>query len=545
MDTVPWLFIESVCLCLLDRESLSESRWIRSRWGEICSETAKKIYTLRVFLDGTAEKIYATTEPAMKYNAFSTYYNASSTYVPLDSVDLKFITNFRIETRYSPEIYKEITLDDLQRLVHFIRPTRNERHPLSYDSESLNTLTLGRESAWINGKLLSMRLPKLVHFIRPVENERHPLRYDDKSLNTLSLWRESEWINGKLLSTTARVRLPVDSVDLWIPEAEEFFETAGSLYQVRCEGPLKQSTIDALSKKFVPIDDGSIYIYSVSNKQLKKLFEKCANENGEICSVTCKKIHTLHVDLIGSSEKIFAAAQPLLYDGDVSLDSIDPKFITNFQIITSGLQKLPRIWKEITLDELQRLVRLIRPTKNERHPLRYHFYSANTLRLESGSKWINGKLLSMELPMDYVFLWYVEAQEFFETAGPLYFVRYTEPTLKPSTMDTLIDKFIPLDKGSFQVGQRLSEKQLKKLFEKCAMSKKKVRVSVPFDATVVVDYDKYYSKKEVRDKGKVVVFSNDNEAKLELRMSRSSGYVGGPGWWLEWDWCHRGPPAWL
>uniref|UniRef100_A0A1I7YLB0 F-box domain-containing protein n=1 Tax=Steinernema glaseri TaxID=37863 RepID=A0A1I7YLB0_9BILA len=158
MDTVPRLFIESVCLCLLDRPSLLASTRIPSAWGQICSVTSEKIHTLRVFLDGTAEKIYAVALPALKYDT-------DSKYVPLNSVDQKLITNFRIETVSPDQVqvlsnsWKEITLDKLQKLVHFIRPVRNKRHPLRYDDESLNTLTLRRGSQWINGKILSLRLP--------------------------------------------------------------------------------------------------------------------------------------------------------------------------------------------------------------------------------------------------------------------------------------------------------------------------------------------------------------------------------------------------
>uniref|UniRef100_A0A1I7YK34 RNA-directed RNA polymerase n=1 Tax=Steinernema glaseri TaxID=37863 RepID=A0A1I7YK34_9BILA len=155
MDTVPSLFIESVCLrlMLMDRPSLLESTWIPYRWGEICSSIRKKMHTLRVLLDGEKKKIYAAAYPL--------YYNTYSNVTSLDSVDPKFITNFRIETATPyeeqdlPGSYKEITLDDLQRLLHFIRLAMNEQ----YDSDSINVLNLGRKSEWINEKLLSMQLP--------------------------------------------------------------------------------------------------------------------------------------------------------------------------------------------------------------------------------------------------------------------------------------------------------------------------------------------------------------------------------------------------
>uniref|UniRef100_A0A1I8AHY6 F-box domain-containing protein n=1 Tax=Steinernema glaseri TaxID=37863 RepID=A0A1I8AHY6_9BILA len=174
MDTVPRLFMESVCLCLLDRPSLRESTKIPSVWGKICTATSKKIHTLRVVLDGSAEKIYAAAEPVRAYNTNAVFFSDLPLAVPLDSVDPKYITNFRIETNtrfiVPSSTWKEITLDNLQRLVHFIRP-------------------------------------RVVHFIRPVRNERPPLRYFE-SINTLILYRQSNWINGKLLA----MQLPCDVV---------------------------------------------------------------------------------------------------------------------------------------------------------------------------------------------------------------------------------------------------------------------------------------------------------------------------------------------
>uniref|UniRef100_A0A1I7ZZG8 F-box domain-containing protein n=1 Tax=Steinernema glaseri TaxID=37863 RepID=A0A1I7ZZG8_9BILA len=246
MDTVPWLFMESVCL-LLDRRSRERSTKVSSAWGEIFTATNKKIHTLRVILDGNTEKIYAAALPAVN-------------------------------------IWKEITLEDLQRFVHFIRPVRNERHPLRCDYFSLSILRLRQESQWINGKLLSMRLP-------------------------------------------------VDSVGLWEVKPAQFFETAGPLYDVGYYGPaLKPSTLDALIEKFVPINDSSLHVHqkcfdelsvdqmsfdefmsllsgnfgsnvnanqSLSDKQLKKLFEKCAVANKEVTIRVTPKDSTQILDSTG------------------------------------------------------------------------------------------------------------------------------------------------------------------------------------------------------------------------------------------------------
>uniref|UniRef100_A0A1I7YM74 Nucleolar protein 6 n=1 Tax=Steinernema glaseri TaxID=37863 RepID=A0A1I7YM74_9BILA len=171
------------------------------------------------------------------------------------------------------------------------------------------------------------------------------------------------------------------------------------------------------------------------------------------CSAISKKSHTLQVLLDGSSKKIYAAALPAL-----------------------DMEKLLSIWREISLDYLQRLVHFIRPVKNERHPLVYDYFSFNPLTLKRGSRWINGQLLSLQLPADTVDLEIdkrEEAEKFFENAGPLYSVNYLlGPTLEPSTLDALIEKFVPIDgghvherfsKGSFIVSDQITS-------EKCDLS---------------------------------------------------------------------------
>uniref|UniRef100_A0A1I8AIP1 DDE-1 domain-containing protein n=1 Tax=Steinernema glaseri TaxID=37863 RepID=A0A1I8AIP1_9BILA len=159
--------MESVCLCLVHRPSVRESTELSSRWGKICTATREKIHHLSIFLDWSAEKIYAAAQ-----------YDAYSNYVPLDSVNLKFITNFRIdEMRDVLSNWKEITLDDLKKLVRFIRPI----------------------SQW--AKLLSMRL----------------------SVDSVTLGMDEE-----------------------LEEADEFFETAGPLYDITYIGPtLKPNTTNS------------------------------------------------------------------------------------------------------------------------------------------------------------------------------------------------------------------------------------------------------------------------------------------------------------
>uniref|UniRef100_A0A1I7Y7S7 FBA_2 domain-containing protein n=1 Tax=Steinernema glaseri TaxID=37863 RepID=A0A1I7Y7S7_9BILA len=246
----------------------------------------------------------------------------------------------------------------------------------------------------------------------------------------------------------------------------------------------------------------------------------------------------------GTAEKIYAAALPALkYDTDskyVPLDSVDLKFVTNFRIetvTTIRVRAFSDSWKEITLDNLQRLVHFIRPVRNEIHPLVNDYGSLNTLRLDSRSQWINGKILSMRLPVESVTLWDVKSYEFFETAGTLYHVDYRGPTLKQSAIDALIEKFVPIDGGSFHVDEELSEEQMKKLFEKCALANREVSVmfilqnsTTMFDSTDPINYDKYYSERKVLEEGNEVLFGKEDKKKLELQICRWNML------WLKWTW---------
>uniref|UniRef100_A0A1I8AN47 FBA_2 domain-containing protein n=1 Tax=Steinernema glaseri TaxID=37863 RepID=A0A1I8AN47_9BILA len=273
---------------------------------------------------------------------------------------------------------------------------------------------------------------------------------------------------------------------------------------------------------------------------------------GTICYVTSKKVHTLRVLLDGEEKKIYAAAEPpRLYDTyriAASLDSVDLKFVTNIRIETRTTYDSPQLtnnWKEITLDRLQRLVRFIAPTKNERHPLRYDPESLNSLSLKRGSEWINRKILSLGLPVDSVNLEVSkeEAMEFFETAGLLYFVRYVAPNVEQSIVDTIIEKFVPIDDGSFSINNGLNRAQMNKLFKKCVLSDKKVKVTLTLEfstnsiaLTHFFDYDKYYSEKEVLRQGMEVRCANRGEARLKLQVRLI--HVG----WIEWLWDDANEP---
>uniref|UniRef100_A0A1I7Y1L2 FCP1 homology domain-containing protein n=1 Tax=Steinernema glaseri TaxID=37863 RepID=A0A1I7Y1L2_9BILA len=97
-------------------------------------------------------------------------------------------------------------------------------------------------------------------------------------------------------------------------------------------------------------------------------------------------------------------------------------------------------------------------------------------------------------------------EEFLESAEPFYDIAIwcSGFVLKQSTVDALIDKFVPVDGGNFIFNpQRLNKEELEKLVVKCEMSDKKVCVTVPMnsarsdDLTKLFDFEKYYSKMRI------------------------------------------------
>uniref|UniRef100_A0A1I7YQ30 FTH domain-containing protein n=1 Tax=Steinernema glaseri TaxID=37863 RepID=A0A1I7YQ30_9BILA len=238
MDSVPSLFVESVCLCL-ERWSIRRNCRISSIWGEVSSSTFKKIHTLQVFVREQEGKFYAAAQPIVSWN-----YDKA---VPVDSVNLKFITNFRIETETLTDHnnnWKEISVDKLRRLCEFIKPMTEGTPPVHYDNEYCNKINIGMTS-WITRKLLSLRLH-------------------------------------------------VDCVDLWVlreeflSDAEEFLQNAGPLYDITiyCRPfVLKHSTVDALIDKFVPVDGSRFTLFGkncVTKGQLERLVLKCEMSNKKV-----------------------------------------------------------------------------------------------------------------------------------------------------------------------------------------------------------------------------------------------------------------------
>uniref|UniRef100_A0A1I7XYJ4 PEX-1N domain-containing protein n=1 Tax=Steinernema glaseri TaxID=37863 RepID=A0A1I7XYJ4_9BILA len=231
---------------------------------------------------------------------------------------------------------------------------------------------------------------------------------------------------------------------------------------------------------------------------------------GNVFSATSKKIHTLSV-IVCEKQKLYAAAKAICSSTLVSLDRVDSKLIINFQIdatVVWDSRSISREYTEISLDGLQRLIRLICPTTEGRQPVRYNKQSSNSLWLGHHIHSINGQLLSRQLPVDEVslFTYIPEVDVFFENAGPLYHV-YCSMYLKPSTVDAMIEKFVPVDGGSFTLSEqtRLSREQLERLVLKCEMSKRKVTVTVfpqgvteSSEITDFFDFNKYYSTKVVQ-----------------------------------------------
>uniref|UniRef100_A0A1I7YW67 Quinolinate synthase n=1 Tax=Steinernema glaseri TaxID=37863 RepID=A0A1I7YW67_9BILA len=140
----------------------------------------------------------------------------------------------------------------------------------------------------------------------------------------------------------------------------------------------------------------------------------------------------------------------------------------------------------------------------------------------------------MRLPVDSVNLCIASkeiqaaAEEFFENTGPLYNVMiwHTCSPFKQSTVDALIDKFVPVDEGSFYLNgpTRLTRTQLERLVLKCELSNKKLEIQVyPEGATETskvtnfFDFDKHYSRKIVQE-GEVT--ARREGAQLEVRVGR-------------------------
>uniref|UniRef100_A0A1I7ZMD4 Sensory transduction histidine kinase n=1 Tax=Steinernema glaseri TaxID=37863 RepID=A0A1I7ZMD4_9BILA len=136
----------------------------------------------------------------------------------------------------------------------------------------------------------------------------------------------------------------------------------------------------------------------------------------------------------------------------------------------------------------------------------------------------------MRLPVEWVTLKDVEPDQFFETAGPLYGIRYTGPILKQSTFDAIVEKFVPIDDGHFNVKQSISDEQVRKLLEKCAMANKTVDIWVLLedskqilDSMYQSDYLNYYY--EIIEQARARLGDKEKD-KLEFVMFQCEEWIG-------------------
>uniref|UniRef100_A0A1I7ZED3 F-box C protein n=1 Tax=Steinernema glaseri TaxID=37863 RepID=A0A1I7ZED3_9BILA len=405
MDSVPPIFVESVCV-LLNHKSRQASGKIDSMWGQVSLFTLQKIYTLRIFVDETEEKLYAVARAPV-----------SNRMVPFDSVDLKFITNFHISTPKNLGVLDSFT---------------SSGPPQKQDFLCAMTRKIANNH---------------MDLVPPIFVESVSLLSNHKSLQA----------SGKI----------------------DFMWGQASLF-------------------------------------------------------TLQKIYTLRVFVDETEEKLYAVARAPISNRMVPLHSVDLKFITNFHISThNNLGVLSEKWKEITFNELQRLIHFIRPTTETRLPVRHDKGCCNKLNLEHSGQ-ITRNLLSFPLPVDTVDLLIREqeflpvAEEFFQNSGPLYSITIWcgNFALNQSTVDALIENFVPVDGGNFALygNTRFTKEQLERLILKCEMSVKKVRLRIhPKCSTWSFDFDKYYSKRKA-EKNRIT--SARNGALLKVRMrSCTDGHV--------------------
>uniref|UniRef100_A0A1I7ZSE5 Nicotinate phosphoribosyltransferase n=1 Tax=Steinernema glaseri TaxID=37863 RepID=A0A1I7ZSE5_9BILA len=126
-------------------------------------------------------------------------------------------------------------------------------------------------------------------------------------------------------------------------------------------------------------------------------------------------------------------------------------------------------------------------------------------------------------------------EKFLRNAAHLYRISFTSSAvLKPRTIDALIDKYLPVDGGSFIVKNDrslVSQEQLEKLVLKCEMSNKKVNITVNtifgLNVEEFFDFDKYYSKKRAEDG---VICAVRDGARLEVRVKLVTHI------YLVWEW---------
>uniref|UniRef100_A0A1I7Y139 FTH domain-containing protein n=1 Tax=Steinernema glaseri TaxID=37863 RepID=A0A1I7Y139_9BILA len=280
------------------------------------------------------------------------------------------------------------------------------------------------------------------------------------------------------------------------------------------------------------------------------LSRKISSMWGKVGMEFFEKIHTLCISVEEGEEKLYIQFEPTFSNDNrdddtlITLDRVDLKFVTNFRIdsIAVDVEELT----EITLDDLEKLIRSIRPTTEGTHPVRYDKRSCNSIWLEDFTD-IDKKLISRHLPVDSLcFISDMDenaiVEPFFENAGPLYSIVCRLDCLKPRTIDVLIDKFVPVDGGIFTLiwmepcWDRFTREHLERLVLKCERSNKKVQIRVVLasypDASSVTnffDFDKYYTTKRIEQGPHSALIASIEGKKLQLRVETNSGEV-------EWTW---------
>uniref|UniRef100_A0A1I7YE91 FBA_2 domain-containing protein n=1 Tax=Steinernema glaseri TaxID=37863 RepID=A0A1I7YE91_9BILA len=270
---------------------------------------------------------------------------------------------------------------------------------------------------------------------------------------------------------------------------------------------------------------------------------------GEVTRSTRAKIHTLCVSVNEPAGRLFAAARPTNYFYSlkyVPLDRVDLKFINNFRIASDWVRSSDpsSSWKEISLENLQRLVRFIRPTTEGRPPLLSGDEPVFSLKLRRSSNIIIRNIFSLRLPVVFIHLWFAsdmnaELEKFLENTGPLYQVACNVRPLKPSTVNALIRRFVPVDGGIFKLYHYLTREQLERLVLKCEISGKKVTLKVwlqgyysSWDTTDFFGLEMYYPKRRIEGGPYGEICTTRKGARLQLRV-RAEGAS------LRWKWSEK------
>uniref|UniRef100_A0A1I7ZBB0 FTH domain-containing protein n=1 Tax=Steinernema glaseri TaxID=37863 RepID=A0A1I7ZBB0_9BILA len=147
----------------------------------------------------------------------------------------------------------------------------------------------------------------------------------------------------------------------------------------------------------------------------------------------------------------------------------------------------------------------------------------------------------MRLPVDSVDLRFdydAEVKDFFQSAGPIYSITcFVLRELQPSTINVLIDKFVPVDGGRFCLYNHMSRKELETLIVKCKMADKMVTINMFLDDSMhsselkdLFDFDKYYPQRKIKHQE---IYAFGKGTKMNLRVRRLHDLE------VEWKWMEQ------